>query len=56
MLSRLVHASAGDSRGNVRVEPKLMNWQKNNIHFGKNGNVDGWTVRETWQIEVQIAF
>src|SRR6185436_6712094 len=37
----------------VRVEPKLMNWEKTNIHFGRHGDVDGWTVRETWQIEAQ---
>jgi hypothetical protein len=37
----------------VRVEPKLTNWQKNNIHFNHKGDVDGWTVRATWQIEVQ---
>ena len=28
----------------VRVEPKLMNWQKNSIHFDNMGNVDGWTI------------
>ena len=30
-----------------------MNWQKDAIHFDKNGNVTGWTTKATWQIELQ---
>ncbi len=37
----------------VRVEPKLLNWEKLDIRFDQWGGVVGWTIRETWQIEVQ---
>jgi hypothetical protein len=37
----------------VLVKPLLMNWEKTNIQFDGNGNVKGWTVKETWQVEVQ---
>ncbi len=37
----------------VLVKPTLMNWSKTDIHFDAKGNVNGWTVRETWQIEMQ---
>jgi len=37
----------------VRVKPTLMNWEKTGLQFDNRGNVKGWTVRETWQIEVQ---
>lgn len=37
----------------VRVEPKCMNWEKQALHFDKNGNVDGFTIRETWEITLQ---
>jgi hypothetical protein len=37
----------------VLVKPKLMNWEKLEIRFNKDGNPDGWTIRETWEIEVQ---
>ena len=37
----------------VRIAPKMMNWQKDAIHFDKNGNVTGWTTKATWQIELQ---
>jgi len=37
----------------VRVKPTLMNWEKVGLQFDNRGNVKGWTVRETWQIEVQ---
>ena len=37
----------------VRVEAKLMAWEKTNLHFNKDGNIDGWTTKETWQFEVQ---
>ncbi len=37
----------------VMVKPKLMNWVKDDIRFNQSGNVDGWTIKETWQIEVQ---
>lgn len=37
----------------VRVEPKLMNWEKTDLRFDKDGNVAGWTIRERWEVEVQ---
>ena len=37
----------------VLVKPTLMNWEKTNLQFDGNGNVKGWTVKETWQVEVQ---
>ncbi len=37
----------------VLVKPKLMNWVKTDLAFDNNGNVKGWTTKETWEIEVQ---
>jgi hypothetical protein len=37
----------------VMVKPKLMNWEKSNVQFDNRRNVKGWTIKETWQIEVQ---
>jgi hypothetical protein len=37
----------------VTIKPKLMDWQKMDIRFNKHGNPDGWTIKETWQFEVQ---
>ncbi len=37
----------------VMVKPALMNWEKSDLRFDNDGNVAGWTVRETWQIELQ---
>ena len=37
----------------VLVKPALMNWEKTDIKFNAQGNVVGWTVKETWQFEVQ---
>ena len=37
----------------VMVKPTLMSWEKSDVRFDKDGNVVGWTVKETWQIEVQ---
>src|SRR3989442_2346925 len=37
----------------VQVAPKLMNWQKTDISFDNWGNIKGWTIKETWQIELQ---
>ena len=30
-----------------------MNWVKTDIRFEPNGNVKGWTTKETWEIEIQ---
>jgi len=37
----------------VLVKPTLTQWEKTNLRFDNKGNVKGWTVKETWQIEVQ---
>jgi hypothetical protein len=37
----------------VMIKPKLMNWVKEDVRFNNNGNVDGWTIRETWEFELQ---
>ncbi len=37
----------------VRVAPKLLNWEKADLAFDNEGNVKGWTTRETWQLEAQ---
>jgi len=37
----------------VLVKPTLMNWEKTDLQFDHDGNVKGWTIRESWQIEVQ---
>jgi hypothetical protein len=37
----------------VQVKPTLMNWEKLDLRFDNDGNVRGWTTRETWQFEVR---
>ena len=37
----------------VAVKPVLMDWQKTDVQFNNEGNVKGWTTKETWEIEVQ---
>ena len=37
----------------VLVKPTLMNWEKSDLRFDADGNVKGWTVKETWQFELQ---
>ncbi len=37
----------------VAVKTVLMDWQKTDVQFDNNGNVAGWTTKETWEIEVQ---
>jgi hypothetical protein len=37
----------------VLVKPALTNWVKTDMHFDQWGNVDGWTVKEIWELEVQ---
>jgi hypothetical protein len=37
----------------VMIKPTLMNWSKTDLQFDNNGNVKGWTVKETWEFEVQ---
>jgi hypothetical protein len=37
----------------VLVKPRLMNWEKTDLRFDQDGNVKGWTVKESWEFEVQ---
>jgi hypothetical protein len=37
----------------VTVKPKLLNWEKKDLSFDRNGNVKGWSITENWQVEVQ---
>jgi len=37
----------------VLVKPSLMGWQKTDIKFNAQGNVAGWTLKQTWQFELQ---
>ena len=37
----------------VLVKPVLKDWTKTEIKFDGNGNVAGWTTKETWEVEVQ---
>jgi hypothetical protein len=37
----------------VLVKPTLVNWVKTDMQFDHHGNIKGWTIKETWEIEVQ---
>jgi hypothetical protein len=37
----------------VLVKPTLVNWVKTDLDFDNRGNVKGWTVKETWEVELQ---
>ena len=37
----------------VEIKPTLVNWEKIDLRFDASGNVRGWTVRETWKMEMQ---
>ena len=37
----------------VLVKPRLMNWEKTNLQFDNGGDVIGWSIKETWEIELQ---
>jgi hypothetical protein len=37
----------------VMVQPKLIDWKKDELHFNKDGNVEGWTLTENWKLDVQ---
>jgi len=37
----------------VMVKPALTNWVKMDLQFDNTGNVKGWTIKESWEIEVQ---
>jgi hypothetical protein len=37
----------------VMVKPALVNWIKTDLQFDQRGNVKGWTIKETWEVQVQ---
>ena len=37
----------------VLVKPALLNWTKTDLAFDQNGNIAGWTTKETWAFELQ---
>jgi len=51
-INEQVEMELGNDR-EVMVKPTLMDWQKTNINFDQWGNVVGWTIKETWQFELQ---
>ena len=51
-VNETVEMELGSDR-EVLVKPTLISWEKTNLQFDQNGNVKGWTVHETWQVEVQ---
>ena len=51
-IGEKVELELGDDR-EVMVKPTLLDWVKTDLRFNKDSNVDGWTIKESWQIEVQ---
>ena len=37
----------------IMVKPRLMNWEKTNLQYDSKGNITGWTIRQSWEIEMQ---
>ena len=37
----------------VLVKPTLANWEKSDLRFDNNGDVKGWTIKESWEFELQ---
>jgi hypothetical protein len=51
-IGEQVEMELGNDR-EVMVKPTLMDWQKLDIKFDQWGGVAGWTIKETWQFELQ---
>jgi len=51
-VNETVEMELGNDR-EVLLKPTLLNWEKTNIQFDNNGDVKGWTIKETWQVEAQ---
>jgi hypothetical protein len=51
-IGEYVELELGNDR-EVMVKPTMVNWIKTDLSFDQNGNVKGWTTKETWQFEVQ---
>jgi hypothetical protein len=51
-VNEYVEMELGNDR-EVMVKPRLMNWEKTKITFDEQRNVKGWTIKESWEFEVQ---
>jgi hypothetical protein len=51
-IDEQVEMQLGNDR-EVLIKPRLMNWVKTDLRFNKHGDVDGWTTKEQWELEVQ---
>jgi hypothetical protein len=51
-INEAVEMELGPDR-EVMIKPTLMNWTKTDVSFDNNGNVKGWTTKETWEVELQ---
>jgi hypothetical protein len=51
-VNESVEMDLGSDR-EVLVKPTLMSWEKTKLQFDGRGDVQGWTVTETWHVEVQ---
>lgn len=51
-IDEMVDLELGNDQ-EVLVKPTLMDWAKTNLEFDNDGNVKGWTIKETWQFELQ---
>jgi hypothetical protein len=51
-LEETVEIELGPDK-DVLVKPRLTNWEKTDLQFDPRGNVKGWTIKETWEFEVQ---
>ena len=51
-VNEFVELELGPDR-EVSVKPTLVNWTKTSLSFDANGNINGWTTTESWEIDVQ---
>jgi hypothetical protein len=51
-INEFVEMELGNDR-EVTVKPQMMDWQKTSLQYDDNGNVKGWTIKESWQFEIQ---
>jgi hypothetical protein len=51
-INEQVEVSLGNDE-EVQVRPKATQWVKQDLRFDNNGDVSGWTIKETFTIEVQ---
>ena len=51
-VDETVELELGNDR-EVLIKPTLMNWVKTDLRFDTHGDVKGWTIKESWEIELQ---